>query len=224
MLNLISPQRMLWATSFSVLSSVIVQSFLSALFQGGWKIPCDRMYYTLLCDSIELDADRRTNCYGSSGGNQHMSHNRTVFDKPGKYHACSNPAGIPVFNVMPTYADNNDRTSNHEWNYADSSKKKKSSKSLKDHCKLLEVSFLELCKENWTSLAAKKPPKKTRKGRKIHSQTKINSTPAAEGMSAFLLAVQKLGRNGCGHISPLISSNCLPVLVSSQQIWWHIHP
>ena len=60
-------------------------------------IECDGMYYTLLRDSIELAADRRMNCYGSSGGNCHMSHNRIFFDKPGKAHACSNPAGIPVF-------------------------------------------------------------------------------------------------------------------------------
>ena len=62
---------------------------------------------------------------------------------------------------------------------------------------------MALCKENWTSLAAKKPPKNTTKGKKIHSPTKTNSTPAAEGMSAFLLAVQKLSGNGCGHIFSL---------------------
>ena len=163
-------------------------------------IESDGMYYTLLRDSIELAADRRTNTYGCSAGNRHQSHNRTFFDKPGKSRACSNPAGIPVFNVTPSYANDNDGTSNHQWDYADSLSKKKDFKALRVYCKHLEASFLVLCKEGSTSLSAKKAPTKKSK-KKI--TTKAKSTPAAEEMSAFLLAVQKLGGNGCGHIFSL---------------------
>ena len=163
-------------------------------------IECDGMYYTLLRDSIELAADRRTNAYGCSGGNRHQGHNRTFFDKPGKSRPCPNPAGIPVFNVMPSYANDNDGTSNHRWDYADPIAKKKSYKSLKVHCKRLEASFLMLCKEGWTSLSPKKSPTKKRKRK---DSTTAKSTPASEEMTAFLSAVQKLGGNGCGHIFSL---------------------
>ena len=163
-------------------------------------IEADGMYYTLLRDSIELAADRRTNAYGCSGGNRHQGHNRTFFDKPGKARPCPNPAGIPAFNVMLSYADDNDGTSNHQWDYANPKSKKKSYKSLKVHCKHLEASFLMLCREGWTSLSPKKATKKNAKKKECN---KTKSPPAAEEMSAFLSAVQKLGGNGCGHIFSL---------------------
>ena len=178
-------------------------------------IEFDGMYYTLLCDSIELAADRITNAYGCSGGNRHQGHNRTFFDKAGKSRACSNPAGIPVFNVMPSYADENDRTSNHQWVYADPLSKTKNYKSLKVYCKHLEASYLMLCKEGWTSLSAKKATTKNRRERKV---PKLNPRLQQRKCLCFARLCRNLVGMDVVTSSPLISSNCCPVLISFQRI------
>ena len=165
-------------------------------------IESDGMYYTLLRDSIEQSADRRSNIYGSSKGPRHMGHNRSFFDKPDSK-GCPNPAGIPFFSAVPCYADTRENTSNHEWKYADEAQRRASFKSLRIHCKKLEKSFLELCKESFGDLSE---PKKAPKKKKSNSKKNIpetNCSTAATRMSKFLKRIASMAGSGCGHIFSL---------------------
>ena len=158
---------------------------------------------TLLRDSIELSADRRSNCYGSSTGDRHMSHNWSFFDKVDS-NGCPNPAGMSFFSAVPCYADTRYNTSNHQWKYADEAQRLASFKSLRTHCKKLELSFLKLCKDSFNDLSkAKKGGKKKKKSNTKKKNANTNCSTAATRMSNFLKCIQTMAGSGCGHIFSL---------------------
>ena len=149
-------------------------------------IELDGMYYTLLlCNSIELATDRRMNAYGCSGGNRHQCHNRTFFYEPGK--ACACPILlvfqflmrhhlIPMIITEPLIISGIMQIHHQR-------------RKVTNHRMIIASNIWR----HWSWCCVKKVKRKKR-------STKANSTPASEKMSAFLLAVQKLGGNGCGHI------------------------
>lgn len=111
---------------------------------------------------------------------------------------------MSFFSAVPCYADTRYNTSNHQWKYADEAQRLASFKSLRTHCKKLELSFLKLCKDSFNDLSkAKKGGKKKKKSNTKKKNANTNCSTAATRMSNFLKCIQTMAGSGCGHIFSL---------------------